>query len=96
MRGALKQRREIHRGGARHLTSDLCIGNSADPDKSFIINIFTSNPLQLKILQTLFANPAPVEAFRGDRGGGLPTCGIFPGNGNLLRLADWGLFPDIF
>ena len=34
---------------------------------SFVLNIFTSNPLGLKILQTLFAEPAPVKAFRGWR-----------------------------
>jgi hypothetical protein len=30
----------------------------------------TSNPLALKILQTIFANPAPVAAFKGWGEGG--------------------------
>jgi hypothetical protein len=30
----------------------------------------TSNPLAFKILQTIFANPAPLKAFQGVGGGG--------------------------
>lgn len=33
--------------------------------KSFVVKILTSNPLGLKILQGLFAEPAPVKAFKG-------------------------------
>jgi hypothetical protein len=32
--------------------------------KFFVINILTSKPLRLKILQTIFAKPAPVKAFK--------------------------------
>jgi hypothetical protein len=32
---------------------------------SFVLKILTSKPLPLKILQGIFANPAPVVAFRG-------------------------------
>jgi hypothetical protein len=39
---------------------------------SFVLKILTSKPLPLKILQTIFANPAPVAAFRGWGGGGYP------------------------
>jgi len=40
--------------------------------KWLVIKILTYNPLRLKILQTSFANPAPVKAFRGGGGGGPP------------------------
>jgi hypothetical protein len=65
MRGALNSAEKSTEVAPVIGTSDLYIRNSADPDKSFIINILTSNPLQLKILQTLLANPAPVEALEG-------------------------------
>jgi hypothetical protein len=39
---------------------------------SFVVKILTSKPLGLKILQTLFAKPAPVKAFGGGGGGGMP------------------------
>jgi hypothetical protein len=38
----------------------------------FVLKILTSKPLGLKILQTIFANPAPVAAFREGDGGGYP------------------------
>ena len=40
--------------------------------KSFIVKILTSNSLQLKVLQSIFANPAPVKPFRGRGDGGYP------------------------
>ena len=40
--------------------------------KSFKVKILTSNPYALKILQTIFAAPAPVKAFRGWGEGGPP------------------------
>jgi hypothetical protein len=47
--------------------------------KSFVFNILTSNPLGLKILQTIFANPALVKAFRGvEEGGYLSTSTLLP------------------
>jgi hypothetical protein len=39
---------------------------------SFVVNIMTSKPLALNILQTTFANPAPVKGFRGVGGRGVP------------------------
>lgn len=45
---------------------------------SFAVKILTSKPLGLKILQSIFAEPAPVKAFRGV-GGGVPSKpGLFP------------------
>ena len=38
----------------------------------FIFKILPSNSYALKILQTLFAKPAPVKAFRGVGEGGYP------------------------
>jgi hypothetical protein len=38
--------------------------------KFFVIKILTSNSLRLKILQSIFANPAPVKAFKRVGGGG--------------------------
>ena len=47
--------------------------------KSFKVKILTSNPYALKILQTIFANPAPVKAFSGGGGrGGTPRFQEFP------------------
>jgi hypothetical protein len=43
-------------------------------NKSFVIKILTSKPLGLKILQSIFADPAPVNAFRGGGGGGYPKA----------------------
>ena len=40
--------------------------------KSIVLKILTSNPLGLKILQTVFAEPAPVKAFRRCGEGGTP------------------------
>jgi hypothetical protein len=39
---------------------------------SFVVKILTSKPLGLKILQTIFVKPAPVAAFRGGQGEGVP------------------------
>jgi hypothetical protein len=36
--------------------------------KAFVVQIFTVKPLWLKILQSIFANTVPVQAFRGTRG----------------------------
>jgi hypothetical protein len=35
-----------------------------------VLKILTSKPFAIKILQTLFANPAPRKPFRGRGGGG--------------------------
>ena len=40
---------------------------------SIAFKILTSNPYALKILQTIFAEPAPVKAFRGGWGRGVPS-----------------------
>jgi len=37
----------------------------ASPSKSFVLKILTSKPFDIKILQTLFADPAPSKVFRG-------------------------------
>ena len=42
------------------------------PPKSFVLKILTSNLFDIKILQTLFADPAPSKAFRGYGGRGVP------------------------
>jgi len=39
--------------------------------KLFVIHILIANSLALKILQTLFAEPAPVKPFRGGWEGNL-------------------------
>jgi len=41
---------------------------------SFVLKILTFNPLVLKILQIVFADPAPVKAFRWGRGEGDTPC----------------------
>ena len=46
--------------------------------KFLVIKILTSNLFVLKILQPLFAKPAPVKPFRGAGGGGYtPAAEIF-------------------
>jgi hypothetical protein len=60
-------------GGARR--------NRVRGSNSFVLKILTSKPLALKILQTIFANPAPVAAFRGWEGGVLLQNPRFSRNG---------------
>ena len=60
--------------------------------KFFVIKILTSNSLGLKILQTLFAEPAPVKPFRGGWGEGVPpNSPFFP----QMELAEIVLCPDL-
>jgi hypothetical protein len=52
--------------------------------KSCIPNILTSKFFDINILQALFANPAPIKAFRGHEGGGIPPIpAIIPKPGTL-------------
>ena len=44
---------------------------STSTRKSFLLKILTSKLFAIKILQTLFANPAPSKAFKGYGGGGI-------------------------
>jgi len=46
--------------------------------KFFVVKILTPKPLGLKILQTVFAEPAPLKAFRGWGEGGYPDNHKFP------------------
>ncbi len=63
---------------------DHCQGGGGARDsrkkstKSFVVKIVTSKPLGLKILQRLFANPAPVVPFPGVREGGTSVSVRFP------------------
>jgi hypothetical protein len=62
----------------------------------FVLKILTSKPLGLKILQTIFANPAPVAAFREGDGGGVPfKSGDFP-EWARRKGARQGASPEIF
>jgi hypothetical protein len=67
------QRADHSRGGG---------GAGRNPERgsnSIVLKILTSKPLGLKILQTIFANPAPVAAFRGVGGeGDTPENHDFP------------------
>jgi hypothetical protein len=69
--------REFHK-------ADHCQGESGPRTtrykarKFFEIKILTSHPSALNILQTIFANPAPVKAFKGVGGGGIPRKQGFP------------------
>lgn len=53
--------------------------------KPFVIKILTSNPLRLKILQAIFAKPAPVKAFQRVGGGGYPSKARISQNGSRPR-----------
>ena len=66
------------------------------PYKSFGIKILTSNPYALKILQTHFAKPAPIKAFREGRGRGVPqNPNRFP-NRNLQNVPPQSQVQKIF
>jgi hypothetical protein len=65
---AHKKEKADHRHGEWGARASL--QKSCNP---FVVKILTSNPYALKILQTLFAKPAPVKAFQRDRGRGVPT-----------------------
>jgi hypothetical protein len=59
-----------------------------EASKFFVIRILTSNPLGLKILQSIFAEPAPVKAFRAGGGRGVPLAfNVFPKR-NYCRTSD--------
>ena len=59
-----------------------------EASKFFVIKILTSNPLGLKILQGIFAKPAPVKTFREGRGRGVPLAfNVFPKR-NCCRTSD--------
>jgi hypothetical protein len=62
---APRSKRADHRQGG----SGIRLSAKKSP-KSFVIKILTSKPLELKILQTLFADPAPVAASQGGWGRG--------------------------
>jgi hypothetical protein len=63
----------------------------ADPN-FFVIKILTSNPLGPKILQGIFAEPAPVKAFKRVGGGGVPTKPPDFPETKLSRTASQSLF----
>jgi len=44
--------------------------------KSIVFKILTSKLFDIKILRTLFVNPAPSKVFRGSGGGGAPFEGM--------------------
>ena len=67
-----KNQRADHRQGGGG-----AIGNRERGANSFVVKILTSKPLGLKILQTIFAKPAPVAAFRGVGAGGYPEICYF-------------------
>src|ERR1700739_1107084 len=52
--------------------------------KSLVIKILIRNPCTLKILQILFAKPAPVKPFREWGGGGYPSQLGISRNGSRL------------
>jgi hypothetical protein len=64
--------------------------------KFFVIKILTSNPLRLKILQSIFANPAPVKAFSGWGGGGTPLTQDVSQNETRPNAPDKPSLPTIF
>jgi len=53
--------------------------------KFFVVKILTSNFFDIKILQTLFADPAPVKAFGGWGEGGYPGKPRFSRNGTAWK-----------
>jgi len=64
--------------------------------KFIVIKILTSNSFVFKILQPLFAKPAPIKPFRGVGGGGYtPLAKIFPKRTRLKR-SPTSQSPDYF
>ena len=67
--------------------------------KFFVIKILTSNPLGLKILQSIFVEPAPVKAFREGGGRGTLAFNVFPKRncrGTFDRTPQANYFFDTF
>ena len=64
--------------------------------KFFVIKILTSNPLGLKILQSIFVEPAPVKAFREGGGRGYPSHSTFSRNETAAEPSIELLRPTIF
>ena len=62
---AVAKRADDSRGGGG---TDKCRGRGSN---SLVVKILTSKLFDIKILQTLFADPAPVKAFRGWGGRGV-------------------------
>jgi hypothetical protein len=60
-----------HLKSAHHDRGEGSIGKSHNNDpKPFVVKILTSKPSAIKILHTLFANPAPSKLLQGQGGGG--------------------------
>ncbi|MFZ0761908.1 MAG: hypothetical protein WAM69_18330, partial [Candidatus Sulfotelmatobacter sp.] len=64
--------------------------------KSFVVKILTSKLFDIKILRTLFADPAPVKAFRGWQEGGIPEKRRFSRNETASRATFECSFQSIF
>jgi hypothetical protein len=63
----------LHKKKADHRHGEWGAGAYLEKSpNSFVVRILTSNRYALKILQTLFAEPAPVKAFQRGKGGGDP------------------------
>jgi hypothetical protein len=80
-----------HRQGVSGVARSREEGN-----KYFVIKIFTSNPLGLKILPAIFGNPAPVKASQGCGEGGVPLPSEGAPETELHFSARFGLVPDFF
>ena len=66
-----------HLKSAHHDRGEGSIGKSHNNDpKPFVVKILTSKPSAIKILHTLFANPAPSKLLQGQGGGGVPPKSI--------------------
>jgi hypothetical protein len=63
----LNFQRADHRQGGSGINRNL-----GEASNSCLFKILTSNPYVLKILQSIFAEPAPVKAFRRGGGRGVP------------------------
>jgi hypothetical protein len=76
---AVAKRADDSRGGGG---TDKCRGRGSN---SLVVKILTSKLFDIKILQILFADPAPVKAFGGSGEGGYPRNPDLSGNEDSLE-----------
>src|SRR5271166_5498552 len=88
---APKIQRADHRQGGGGASRNCHHGSN-----SFVVKILTSNPLALKILQSIFANPAPVAAFRRWEEGGTSEASDFSQKRTRRKTGRQHFSPEFF
>ena len=83
-----------HLKSAHHDRGEGSIGKSHNNDpKPFVVKILTSKPSAIKILHTLFANPAPSKLLQGQGEGGYLQSRSFFSFCSVPSDDRWEVFP---